>query len=43
MENKPRPPLCDPWNHELKVKHILMECGFLKIIRERHYDVTDLN
>ena len=25
------------------VKHILIECNFLKIIRRRHYDVTDLN
>ena len=29
--------------HELTVKHILIECNFLKIIRRRHYDVTDLN
>ena len=29
-------------DHELTVKHILIECNFLKIIR-RHYDVTDLN
>ena len=29
-------------DHELIVKHILIECNFLKIIR-RHYDVTDLN
>ena len=27
----------------LTVKHILIECDFLKIIRRRHYDVTDLN
>ena len=28
--------------HELTDKHILIECSFLKIIRRRHYDVTDL-
>ena len=45
MENRPHPPLCDQCkgNHELTVKHILIEFGFLKIIRRRHYDVTDLN
>ena len=45
MENRPHPPLCDQCdgNHELTVKHILIECSFLKIIRRRHYDVTDLN
>ena len=39
------PPLCDQCegDHELTVKHILIECNFLKIIRRRHYDVTDLN
>ena len=44
MENRPHPPLCDQCegNHESAVKHILIECGFLKIIR-RHYDVTALN
>ena len=44
MENRPHPPLCDQCEgeHELTVKHILIECNFLKIIR-RHYDVTDLN
>ena len=25
------------------MKHILIECNILKIIRRRHYDVTDLN
>ena len=30
-------------HHELTVKHILIECNFLKIIRRRHYYVTDLN
>ena len=34
--------LCEG-DHELTVKHILIECNFLKIIRRRHYDVTDLN
>ena len=45
MENRPHPPLCDQCEggHELTVKHILIECSFLKIIRRRHYDVTDLN
>ena len=45
MENRPRPPLCDQCegDHELTVKHILIECHYLKIIRRRHYDVTDLN
>ena len=45
MENRPHPPLCDECegNHELTVKHILIECSFLEIIRRRHYDVTDLN
>ena len=45
MENRPYPPLCDQYegDHELTVKHILIECSFLKIIRRRHYDVTDLN
>ena len=45
MENRPHPPLCDQCegDHELTVKHILIECDFLKIIRRRHYDVTDLN
>ena len=44
MENRSHPPLCDQCegDHELTVKHILIECNFLKIIR-RHYDVTDLN
>ena len=42
IENRPHPPLCDQCegDHELTVKHILIECNFLKIIR--HY-VTDLN
>ena len=45
MENRPHPPLCDQCegDHELTVKHILIECNFLKIISRRHYDVTDLN
>ena len=45
MENRPHPPLCDQCegDHELTVKHILIECNFLKIIRRRHYYVTDLN
>ena len=45
MENRPHPPSCDQCegNHELTVKHILIECRFLKIICRRHYDVTDLN
>ena len=45
MENRPHPPLCDQCegDHKLTVKHILIECNFLKIIRRRHYDVTDLN
>ena len=45
MENRPHPPLCDQCegDHELTVKHILIECNFLKIICRRHYDVTDLN
>ena len=45
MENRPQPPSCDQCegNHELTEKHILIECSFLKIIRRRHYDVTDLN
>ena len=42
MESKPHPPLCDQCegDHELTVKHILIECNFLKIICRRHYDVT---
>ena len=42
MENRPHQPLCDQCegDHELTVKHILIECNFLKIIRRRHYDVT---
>ena len=45
MENRPHPLLCDQCegDHELTLKHILIECNFLKIIRRRHYDVTDLN
>ena len=45
MENRPHPPLCDQCegDHKLTVKHILIECNFLKIIRRQHYDVTDLN
>ena len=42
MENRPHLPLCDQCegDHELTVKHILIECSFLKAIRRRHYDVT---
>ena len=45
MENRPHPTLCDQYegDHELTVKHILIECSFLKIIHRRHYDVTDLH
>ena len=52
MENRPHPPLCDQCegDHELTVKHDLIdwwhdliECNSLKIIRQRLYDVTDLN
>ena len=45
MENIPHPPLCYQCEgyHKLTVKHILIECNFLQIIRRRHYDVTDLN
>ena len=45
MENRPPPPLCDQCegDHELTVKHTLIECNFLKIIHRRYYDVTDLN
>ena len=45
MENRPHSPLCDQCegDHELPLKHILIECSFLKIIRRRHCDVTDLN
>ena len=45
MENRPHPLLCDhcEGDHELTVKHILIKCNFLKIIRRRYYDVTDLN
>ena len=45
MENRPHPPLCDQCegDRELTVKHNLIECKFLKIIRRRHYDVTDWN
>ena len=45
MENRSHPPLCDQCegDGELTVKHILIECNFLKIIRRRHYAVTDLN
>ena len=28
---------------ELTVKYIVTECSFLKIIRRRHYGVTDLD
>ena len=45
MENRSHPPLCDQCEgeHELTVNHILIERNFWKIIRRRHYDVTDLN
>ena len=45
MENIHHPPLCDQCgaNHELTVRHISIECSFLKIICRRHYDVTCLN
>ena len=43
MENRPHPPVCDQCEGELTVKDVLIECNFLKIIRRRHYDVTDLN
>ena len=45
MEKRPHPPLCDQCegNHELTVRHISIECNFLKIIRRRHYDVIGLN
>ena len=45
MGNRPLPPLCDQYegDHELTVKLISIECNFLKIIRRRNYDVTDLN
>ena len=45
MENRPHPPLCDQCegDHELTVKHMLIEWNFLKIIRRRHYDVTYSN
>ena len=42
MEKRPHPPLCEG-DHVLTLKHILIECNFLKISRRRHYDVTDLN
>ena len=43
--NRPHPPLCDQCegDHVLTVRHMLIECNFLNIIRRRHYDVTDLN
>ena len=45
MEKRPHPPSCDQCegDRELTVKHTLIECNFLKIIRRRHYDATDLN
>ena len=45
MENRHHPLLCDQCegDHELTVKHILIECSFLKMIRRRHHDVIDLN
>ena len=44
MENRPNPAVFDQCegDHELTVKHILIECSFLKIIHQRHFDVTDL-
>ena len=45
MENRPHSPLCDQCegDHELIVKHVLIEYSHLKIIRRRNYDVTDFN
>ena len=43
MENRPHLPVCDQCEGELTVKDVLIECNFPKIIRRRHYDVTDLN
>ena len=45
MEFKPHLPLCDQCEggHQLTVKHISIDSSFLKIIRWRYYDVTDLN
>ena len=45
MKNGPHPPLCDQCerDHEVTVKHVLIECNFLQIIRRRHYDMIDLN
>ena len=45
MENRPHPPICVQCegDHDLTVKHILIECNFRKIIRRRHYDVTYLS
>ena len=49
-ENRPHPPWsmwresrvnCETHFNSLLI--ILIECGFLKIIRRRHYDMTDLN
>ena len=44
-ENIPYPTLCDQCegDHELTVKHILIECSFRKIIRRQHYDLTYSN
>ena len=44
MENRPVSPLCDQCkdDHELTVKHILIECNLLKTTRCWHYTVTDL-
>ena len=44
-EIRPHSPLCDQCegDHELTVKHILIEWNFMKTIRLRDYNVTDLN
>ena len=45
MENKPHALLCDQCerDHELTVKHILIEDSFLKVFFRRCHDVTDSN
>ena len=45
MENRPNPQFCDQFegDHEITVKHNLIECNLLMIIRRRQYDATDLN
>ena len=44
MENRP-PPICNMCssNSQLSIKHILLECSFLNNIRQRHYQVNDMN